>query len=248
MTVYLGKNKIGSDIIKIKDVFDEDFINFLYNECQQQLKYNLLSDNCVLSSKCIIDCHGLVVCGEKTIKHDPIFPYSIKNWNIFCIKMRNIIYSYCDEFNLDKSYIIPHSCWVERSLIGKPPFVEIKINDNDKWLNSFCNNGNPLNHYRVVYFLKNLNSEFGVTILDGKYKTNLLGEENSLYVIPTSNYNCYTKFSTTDNEQFVLMFDWYLHPKYSRNYPTWAFPNKYNDKLFKNYIKMLKKKFDKKTT
>jgi hypothetical protein len=246
MIVSLGNNNVGNDIVKVSNVFDEDFINFLYDDCQNQLKYNLLSDNYILSSKGIIDCHGLVICNNKQIKQDPEFPYSIRNWNLFCIKMQNIMFDYCDKFELNKGNITPHSCWVERSLIVKLPYIEAPIDDTDVWLDAFCNNSHPLTHYRIVYFLKNPCSEFGLIICDKDKKFNLLGEENSLYILPTGKYNCYTKFSTTIEEQFVLMFDWYLHPDNSTEDPTWTFPNKYNRKLLKKYIKILKKKLPQK--
>lgn len=246
MITSLGKNNLGNDIVQIKNVFDKEFVNFLFDDCREQVKYNLLSDNHILSSKAIIDCHGLAVCKNSEVIKDPEFPYCIRNWNLFCIKMQNVMFDYCDKFNLNKSEITPHSCWVERSLIGEDCFIKSPIDDTDDWLDLFCNSNDPLIHYRIVYFLKNSNPEFGLMISNEDCEFDLLGEENSLYVLPTNNYNCYTKFSTNTEEQFVLMFDWYLHPKESSEDATWIFPNKYNYKLHKKYIQILKRKLTKK--
>lgn len=242
MTIFRGKNKLGDDIVKIENVFDQDFVNFLYNDCQKQLDYNLLDNNYILSSKAIIDCHGLAICKDDQVIKDPEFPYCTRNWNLFCIKMQNIMFDYCDKFNLDKATITPHSCWVERSLVGGEPFIKFPIDDSDKWLDSFCNSPNPLTHYRIVYFLKNPNPKCGL-IID---QFDLSVEQNCLYILPTNNYSCHTKFSTDNEEQYVLMFDWYLHPEDSLEDPTWIFPNKYNYKLHKKYIRILKRKLPKK--
>lgn len=243
MTGFPGKNNVGNDIVKLENVFEQEFVSFLHDDCKKQLKYNLLSDQYILSSKAIIDCHGLAVCNGKKIIKDPEFPYCTRNWNLFCMKMQSIMYDYCDKFNLDKSELTPHSCWVERSLISDNDTIKSKIDDTDEWLDLFCNSNHALTHYRVVYFLKNPNCEFGIEIPN---KFNLSGEENSLYIIPTNIYDCHTKFSTDTEEQFVLMFDWYLHPKDSPNDPTWTFPNKYNHKLLKKYVKILRRKLPQK--
>lgn len=240
-----GNNNLGSDIVEVTNVFDQEFVNFLYYDCKQQIEYNLLDNNYILSSKAIIDCHGLAICKEEKVIKDPEFPYCIRNWNLFCIKMQNIMFDYCDNFNLNKSEITPHSCWVERSLIGKDCFIHAPIDDTDKWLDSRCN-VESLTHYRIVYFLKNPNPDHGLIISKENNQFNLPGKENSLYILPTNNYNCYTKFLTDTDDQFVLMFNWYLHPETSPEDATWTFPNKYNYKLHRKYIKILKRKLTKK--
>lgn len=269
MKTSRGRKKVGSDIIQIKNVFDEDLVSFLFDDCQNQLKFNLLKDNYIFSPKIIyfhqklytfiknyilltkpiIDCHGLVICENGEVKKDLEFPYSIRNWNLFCLKIQNSMFDYCDKFGIDKSELTPHSCWVERSLISKEksiiPTTEMPIDDNDSWLDSFCG-ANSLTHYRVVYFLKNPNPTLGIKIYTKKKVLNLLGEENSLYIIPSNSYNSYIEFPTDNEKHFILMFDWYLHPKDSPNDPTWIFPNKYNNKNLKQYIKILKKKLTKK--
>lgn len=247
MTDLLGIKKIGNKLVKVENIFSENLVNFLYEDCKKQLKFNLseeslLEDNDIRISKCILDCHGLRICGGKgeKIKNDLTFPYSTKNWNIFCIKMQNIMFKYCDKFGIDKSQIAPHSCWVERSYINKFEFGSKQLNildDTDEFLNTWLNS-KSIPHYRILYFLKTPDyKRYGLGI---RYENTILtlpAEENSLYIVPTDENECYTQYSTDTEDNFVLMFDWYLHPKNSTMVPAWRFPNKYNYKVFKEYIK-----------
>jgi hypothetical protein len=140
------------------------------------------------------------------------------------------MFKYCDQFNIDKLELVTHSCWVERSTINENDFVDIKIDDTDILLNSICDVNNLI-HYRIIYFLKNPNPKFGFTVVNGDKKLTFTGEENCLYVVPSTpsdNYYCYTSFPTDTEDQFILMFNWYLHPKESLELPAWTFPNKYN--------------------
>lgn len=244
MINFVGKNNVG----EVKNVFSKHFRNFLLEDCQKQLKFNIVKQyfvnlydvtNRVHLSNCIIDCHGLNICEETRIKKDWDFPYSIKQWNIFCLKMQNIMFKYCDQLNIDKSQLSPHSCWVERSNISDNDSVNVILDDTDTLLNSICD-VDKLTHYRIIYFLKSPNPEFGFTIVNGDKKLSIHGEENSLYIIPSSptdDYYCYTSFPTDNENQFILMFNWYLHPKESSENPAWVFPNKYNFEMFKTYIK-----------
>lgn len=244
MIDFVGKNNVG----EVKNVFSKHFRNFLFEDCQKQLKFNIIKQyfvnlydvtNRVHLSNCIIDCHGLNICEETRIKKDWDFPYSIKQWNIFCLKMQNIMFKYCDQFNIDKSQLAPHSCWVERSNISSNDSVNVILDDTDTLLNSICD-VDKLTHYRIIYFLKCPSPEFGFTLVNGDKKLTISGEENCLYVVPstpTDDYYCYTSFPTDTEEQFVLMFNWYLHPKESLESPAWVFPNKYNFEVFKTYIK-----------
>jgi len=248
MTIFPGKNIVGNNIVKVENVFSKHFVNFLYKDCQQQLKFNIIKPYFVNLydvtkrlhlSNCIIDCHGLNRCENNEIEKDWNFPYSIQNWNIFCLKMQNIMFKYCDEFGIDKSELSPHSCWVERSTISKNISVDVTLDDTDILLNSICKTNN-LTHYRIIYFLKAPNPKFGLTIVNGNNKLSIPGEENCLYVVPSSPTNDsyhYTSFPTDNERHFVLMFNWYLHPKEFSEKPAWVFPNKYNFKIFKTYIK-----------
>lgn len=239
----LGKNKIG----KVKNVFSKHLVNFLYQDCQRQLKFNVVKPyfanlydvtKRLHLSNCIIDCHGLNICENSKIEKDWDFPYSIKNWNIFCLKMQNIMFQYCDQSDIDKSQLAPHSCWVERSNISDNDFVDVILDDTDILLNSICDVDN-LTHYRIVYFLKSPDPKFGLTLVNGDEKLFLPAEENCLYIVPSTPKDdyCYTSFPTDNEEQFILMFNWYLHPKESSEQPAWVFPNKYNFETFKSYIK-----------
>jgi hypothetical protein len=236
MIKSVGKNKIANDIIQVKNVFSKPFVNFLIDDCQKQLEFNLKSNLDIRNTKCILDCHGLSICDKTLVKKDPQFPYSIKNWNIFCVKMQNIMFKYCDQFNIDKSEITPHGCWVDSSTFSNKNIIQIKLHDADDWTNSLCN-VTQLTHYRIVYFLKNPNPKFGLELKQEYENFFLEGKENSLYIIPTNTYNCYANYPTNTQEKLVLMFNWYLHPKESLELPTWKFPNKYNYKIFKTYIK-----------
>ena len=248
MTIFPGKNIVGNDIVKVENVFSKHFINFLYKDCQQQLKFNVVKPYFVNLydvtkrlhlSNSIIDCHGLNRCENNGIEKDWDFPYSIQNWNIFCLKMQNIMFRYCDEFGIDKSELSPHSCWVERSTISENISIDVTLDDTDILLNSICKTDN-LTHYRIIYFLKTPNPKFGLTIVNGNNKLSIPGEENCLYVVPSSLTNDsyhYTSFPTDNEGHFVLMFNWYLHPKEFSEKPAWVFPNKYNFETFKTYIK-----------
>lgn len=241
-----GKN---NRIIKLENVFEEEFISFLYENCQKQLEFNLLREGFIHITKNIIDCHGLSLCEDSNVQRDPDFPYCIRNWNLFCIKMQNIMFDYCDRFDLDKSQLNPHSFWAEKYLINNLPehFKEIsRLDDTDKWLDFCCNSTTPLTHYRIVYFLENINSKFGIVVYDGNDRLDFPGTQNSLYILPTSDYDCRIKFSDNNENQLVLMFDWYFHPKESTYNPAWVLPNKYNYKLHKKYVELLKNKLPKK--
>jgi len=244
MILSVGKNNIG----KVKNVFSKHFRNFLHEDCQKQLKSNVVKQyfvnlydvtNRLHLSNSIIDCHGLNICNQSRIEKDWNFPYSIKEWNIFCIKIQNIMFKYCDQFNIDKSQLAPHSCWVERSNVSSNDSVNVILDDTDTLLNSICDT-DRLTHYRVIYFLKSPKPKFGLTVVSRNEKTILLGEENSLYIVPstpTDEYYCYTSFPTDNENHLILMFNWYLHPQEFLEKPAWVFPNKYNFEVFKTYIK-----------
>jgi hypothetical protein len=246
MINLLGKEKVGDKIAFVKNVFSQNFVSFLYEDCQRQLKVNtnnevvsnFLDDVDIAISKCIIDCHGLRICDD-LVRNDLIFPYSIKNWNIFCLKMQNIMFEYCDEFGLDKSQLTPHSSWVERSSVSKYKFREKQINrldDTDEFLNTWLN-VNDIRHYRILYFLKNPDPKVcGLSVGNGKSILTLPAEENSLYIVPTSEGEYYSQYSMKTEDNIILMFDWYLHPKGSKYLPAWKFPNKYNYQVFRNYV------------
>jgi len=240
-----GKN---NRIVKIENVFDKEFISFLYENCQEQLEFNLSIKDFIHITNNIIDCHGLALRENDKVQRDPNFPYCIRNWNLFCIKMQDIMFDYCDTFNLDKSQLSPHSFWAEKYLVNTlpEPFRQPLLIDSDEWLDEFCNSPVPLTHYRIVYFLKNINPEFGIIVYDKNDKLEFPGTENSLYILPTSDYDCHIKFSKTNENQLVLMFDWYFHPEESIRDPTWVFPNKYNYRLHKKYFSLLKNKLTKK--
>lgn len=243
--MFCGEN---NRIIKIENVFDEEFISFLYKNCQEQLEFNLSIKDFIHITNNIIDCHGLAFRENNQVQRDPNFPYCTRNWNLFCIKMQDIMFNYCDMFNLDKSQLSPHSFWAERYPTNTlpEPFKQPPLIDTDEWLDLFCNSDIPLTHYRIVYFLKNTNSEFGLIVYNKTDKVSLPGIENTLYILPTTDYDCRVNFSDTNEDQLLLMFDWYLHPKESINDPTWVFPNKYNRKLHKKYFELLKNKLTKK--
>lgn len=247
MIDLLGTKKVGNKIAKMQNVFSKHFVNFLYEDCQKQLELNLnneevsnfLDDVDIKISKCIIDCHGLRIC-DSDVKNDLVFPYSVQNWNIFCLKMQNIMFEYCDKFSLDKSQLTPHSLWVERSSISKYKFRNKQINrldDTDILLNKWLDDSN-IPHYRILYFLKNPDpNEYGLGVGNGESILTIPAEENSLYVIPTNGGEYYSQYSMKTEDHIILMFDWYLHPKDSKYSPAWKFPNKYNYKSFEAYIK-----------
>jgi len=250
MITFVGKDndKLLCNFGQVKNVFSNHFINFLHEYCQKQLEFNVVKPYFIdlidttkrlHLSNSIIDCHGLNICEKTKIKKDWNFPYSIKEWNIFCMKMQNIMFRFCDEFDIDKSLLAPHTCWVEGSNVSNNDSVKVIIDDTDTLLNSVFD-VDQLTHYRIIYFLKTPNSKFGLTMVYGDKTICIPSEENSLYIIPSipkeDNY-FYTTFPTDSEEHLVLMFDWYLHPKETLSRPAWVFPNKYNFKVFKSYIK-----------
>lgn len=262
MIDLLGTKEIGNNCVKVQNVFSKHFVDFLYEDCKKQFEYNLgssitwdesneykpalVEDADILISNCITDCHGLRILG-KELKNDLVFPYSIRNWNIFCVKMQNIMFEYCDKFNLDKSQLAPHSCWVERSSTSKYKFLSKRINliddkhinlidDTDDWLNTWLG-VDKISHYRILYFLTTSDSKkYGLGVRYNNLIVTLPAENNSLYIIPSIDSEYYTQYPTNSDETMILMFDWYLHPKGHELLPAWKFPNKYNFEVYKRYV------------
>lgn len=96
-------------ILIIDDLFDSSTVDQLYSECQKHFQKNLLFNDVIDITHSIIDCHGLALSPKK------YFPYSVNCWNILCLKIKKYVSEYCLEFGYDESFIVPFSCWAERS-------------------------------------------------------------------------------------------------------------------------------------
>ena len=240
MTDSTGNSPFGDDIIKVSNVFDQEMIDFLIKDCDKQLKYNLIDngDVSISMTKPILDCHGLRICDDNSYREDPEFPYSVDKWNKFSLHMQNIMFRYCDRFNIDMGLVTPHSCWLEHSTSFVNPtnllhLISTPVKDIDVWLNKRCG-VEELTHFRIVYFLKSDCEEKGMTLTIGDKIKYFKGVENSLYIIPTNNYNFKSLYTCP---RYTLMFNWYLHPRESEKEPTWKFPNKFNNEKYLQYVK-----------
>jgi len=238
MTDSTGNSPLGDDIVKVSNVFDQEMIDFLIEDCDKQLKYNLIDKNghSLSITKPILDCHGLKICDDNSYREDLEFPYSVDKWNKFSLHMQNIMFQYCDRFNIDKGLVTAHSCWLEHSttlgdFIGN--LISTPIDDRDVWLNERCG-VEELTHFRIVYFLKSESEKTGIMTNIGNEIKYLKGVENSLYIIPSTTYNFKATYTCA---RYNLMFDWYLHPRESEKEPTWKFPNKFNNEKYLQYVR-----------
>jgi hypothetical protein len=74
------------------------------------------------------------------------------------------------------------------------------------------------------------------------------GKENSLCIIPCGDNMFSNKFPIDTDEKYNLVFDWYLHPPYAKNMPTWFLPDldseiKYKTQI-RNWWHKIGKKYD----
>ena len=70
------------------DVFSEDLRLDILKSSEKHFANNLVDgDNGILQiTEAIIDCHGL------SLSPSSFFPYSERCWNIFCLKIRDLVY------------------------------------------------------------------------------------------------------------------------------------------------------------
>ena len=101
------------------DVFSEDLRLDILKSSEKHFANNLVDgDNGILQiTEAIIDCHGL------SLSPSSFFPYSERCWNIFCLKIRDLVYEYCDKSDINWSSMTPFSCWGER--ISYKPFEDV---------------------------------------------------------------------------------------------------------------------------
>jgi len=243
MVSSTGTSVLGNDIIKVSNVFDQEMVDFLIEDCDKQLKYNSIVNRefNISVTKPILDCHGLSVCDDTSCTKDAEFPYSVDKWNKFAMKMQAIMFKYCDKLNIDKTLLTPHSCWLEHfapndnELFSALELMPVKISpieDTDIWLNERCG-VEKLTHFRMVYFLDSTSENYGLVIDHKSTPRHLKGKKNSLYIIPSNRYQAAAVYN---RKRSNLMFHWYLHPKESLKEPTWKFPNKFNNKQYLKYV------------
>lgn len=238
-----GRKSLGNDVWKESNVFDPELIEVLYSETKKHLEHNTVKyrhSSLIATTNCIIDCHGLSIIKNGSVERDPEFPYCIGEWNKFIKKIQDIMFSYCDANCIDKRFLSPHSCWAESSKNHHPNGGNLldKNDDIDLDLNLEC--GSDLIHFKVIYFLKNPVTNFSLRVLKDGENIDFSGEENSLYVIPSSKYEFYNVFPLNTTEKINIAFDWYLHPKnLTMSSPAWKIPNKFNHNLNEDNIAII---------
>lgn len=210
-----------NNIVILEDVFGEELVELLYISCKKQFTYNVLHNDDILVTNCILDCHGLA------LSSNVVFPYYENHWNIFCMTLKKIMYDYCDKVGFDKEHLVPHSCWGERSnqTIKKYKRMhkeELKKNC-DEWLEDYLQINN-LNKMRMIYYLKNPDPKYGTTLLIKDKFISIPGKENSLCIVTCGDNKFSNKFPVDTDNKYNLIFDWYIHPPESKNMPTWFLP------------------------
>lgn len=217
----MAKNIIQPDYIHtVKNIFSDDLRTVLLKSCDNHFKHNLLQSDVIEVTKCIIDCHGL------SLSTSSYFPYSERCWNIFCLKLKYHVLEYFKLMGIDESFIVPHSCWAERSkkevdknLSEYESKTHIFNEDfrivDDPWLKKHM--------IRSVYYLQNHDVYYGTDIIvDGNVKS-IPAEQNSLVVFDGGTYQCSNKFPIANqNLKYNIVFDWYINDPF--NVPDWILP------------------------
>ena len=113
----------SSEIKIVDNLFDSQTISELIDSVDKHFEHNLMFSDFIDVTNSIIDCHGLA------LSDTAFFPYSERCWNIFCLKVKQNVDSYCKDLGIDPIAVIPFSCWAERSLYSEQPVSAVTLED-----------------------------------------------------------------------------------------------------------------------
>lgn len=231
-----------NDILIIDDVFDDDVINQLHINTLKHFEKNLMCSDFIDITNSIIDCHGLALSQSR------YFPYSINCWNIFCLKIKKYVAEYCLKLGYDETFLIPFSCWAERSdtkmektIIERYNYLVDFFGDDSLSLvePEFVNDSpqKVIDHQvkkhfiRSVYILDTPDPFFGTEVyLEGKVKS-IPSKKNRLIVYDGSHPSTQiypkkeSKMVKLENplvSRYNIIFDWYVNDPF--DVPDWILP------------------------
>lgn len=213
-------------------MFPKDLVDKLHQSCDKHFVYNKKDQLDYLEiTNCIIDCHGLALSDSKE------YPYEEDHWNIFCTTIKKHVLEYAKNLKLNSSIIIPHSCWSERICEWQDPlqykllplFLPYTSDEpweyvNDDEMYDFWGLQKPM--FRVVYYLKNPNSDYGthVSIPNGVHINS--GVENSIFIFDGGRLPSMNTIPSPDDlkksPKYTIIFDWYINHPYDD--PAWVLP------------------------
>ena len=218
----------SSEIKIVDDLFDSQTISELIDSVDKHFEHNLMFSDFIDVTNSIIDCHGLA------LSDTAFFPYSERCWNIFCLKVKQNVDSYCKDLGIDPIAVIPFSCWAERSLYSEQPVGAVTledvldIDDDTKPNASLVRDSLTVvkdtqvkKHFlRSVYNLVSYDSFYG-TIIDFGEVTKVDSKDNRLTIYDGGTYKSAHYYPNVSGKCNIV-FDWYINVPY--DVPDWILP------------------------
>ena len=198
------------------DVFSDELRLDVIKASEKHFRNNLLDDdNGIFQiTESIIDCHGLALSPSS------FFPYTERCWNIFVLKIRDLVYEYCDNAGISWHSMIPFSLYGERiSYTQYEGVPREKWNhkiysrtyeagnhyDLRKWktgknITGLRNTSNPKlqsdgqvkkTFIRCVYYMQNKDDSFGTHVETSEEVVRHKGIENSVLIYCSSELPSY---------------------------------------------------------
>lgn len=235
--------KPTEEVLIVDDLFDSSTIEQLYSECQKHFEKNLMFSDDIDVTHSIVDCHGLALSQSR------YFPYSVNCWNILCLKIKKHVTEYCHKLGYDESFIIPFSCWAERSateidpnlLEGFSALTNGGVFETGSEFDYFRDfpqkvfdqDGQVKKHFlRSVYNLHSPDCFFGTTIFFDSGEKKIPSKQNRLIIYDGGSYRSthyYPKkgSNTLNFENYLvgkynIVFDWYINDPF--DVPDWILP------------------------
>ena len=221
----------SSEIKIVDDLFDSQTISELIDSVDKHFEHNLMFSDFIDVTNSIIDCHGLA------LSDTAFFPYSERCWNIFCLKVKQNVDSYCKDLGIDPIAVIPFSCWAERSLYSEQPVSAVTLEDVLDIDDSIKPNASLVRdsltvvkdtqvkkHFlRSVYNLIPYNKFYG-TIIDFHDTMKIKkveSKENRLTIYDGGTYKSSHYYPNAPGKCNIV-FDWYINVPY--DVPDWILP------------------------
>jgi len=226
--------KATNKVVVIDDLFESKVINELNDSVRDHFEHNILIEDFIDVTKSIIDCHGMALTDCM------YFPYPEMCWNVLCLKIKECVVKYCEEYGYDSDDIIPFSCWAERVDIGYefpqksieelrqliPDFDELSPSDFRACDGEDYARDEQVNKHmiRTVYNLKSPDPFFGTVIyFDEPQKID--AKENRLVIYDGSSYRSHHYYPIKEIDSRVkynIIFDWYINEPFG--VPDWILP------------------------